>query len=102
MADLQLMGEKAVAAKYALQKLTTAEKNAALEKAAAALLAEQDTILAENEKDLKKGEANGMPVGLLDRLRLTEDRIAAMAAEPTATPITFWPEEMSWMILKKN
>ncbi|MBR1932015.1 MAG: glutamate-5-semialdehyde dehydrogenase [Lachnospiraceae bacterium] len=79
MTDLHGMGEKAVAAKYALQKLQVAEKNTALEQAAEALLANQTYILEENAKDIKKGEANGMPVGLLDRLRLTKERIASMA-----------------------
>ena len=79
MTDLNLMGQKASAAKYELQRLTTQEKNAALRGAAAALTQACESILQENAKDLANGEANGMHPGMLDRLRLTEARIQAMA-----------------------
>ncbi len=79
MTDLEKMGERAVLAKYELQKLTTGQKNKALELAAKALLVNSDSILAENAKDIQAGEANGMHPGLLDRLRLTPERIKAMA-----------------------
>lgn len=79
MLDLNLMGEKAVRAKYELQKLTTEEKNNALQQAANALVKNAQSILDENGKDIAAGEANGMHPGLLDRLRLTKERIEAMA-----------------------
>lgn len=79
MTNLKLMGEKAVTAKYELQKATTAKKNDALTSAAKALIDNCDYILEENAKDIAKGEANGMHPGLLDRLRLTPDRVKAMA-----------------------
>jgi len=79
MSGLQEMGKKAVAAKYSLQKNSTAEKNKALLAAAEALVREQDAILAANSIDIANGEKNGMPAGLLDRLKLTSDRIEAMA-----------------------
>ncbi len=79
MMDLNLMGKRAVEAKYKLQKLTTEEKNKALETAAKALIENSDEILKENTKDIEAGEANGMHPGLLDRLRLTKERIEAMA-----------------------
>lgn len=81
MTDLIQMGERAVAAKYILQKTDTAQKNAALQAAAGALLrtdAQQD-ILAANALDIQAAEQNGMHPGLVDRLRLTESRLAAMA-----------------------
>lgn len=81
MTDLIQMGERAVAAKYILQKTDTAQKNAALQAAANALLqpdAQQD-ILAANALDIQAAEQNGMHPGLVDRLRLTESRLAAMA-----------------------
>ena len=77
--NLQEMGEKAVAAKYLLQRLSTEEKNKALQKAAEKLVAMQDEILKANAVDIANGEANGMHSGMLDRLRLTPERIAAMA-----------------------
>ena len=79
MTDLNVLGQRAVAAKYEMQMLSTEAKNSALTKVAERLVADQEAILAANEKDIKKGEENGMHPGLIDRLRLTEDRIKAMA-----------------------
>ena len=79
MTDLVNMGQRAVTAKYELQKLSTEQKNAVLRKAAEFLVEQRDDLLAANDIDIKKGEANGMHSGLLDRLRLTESRISAMA-----------------------
>ncbi len=76
---LKEMGARAVNAKYALQKLTATEKNKALLHASEALLSHTEEILSANEKDLKAGKEKGMHEGLLDRLALTETRIAAMA-----------------------
>lgn len=79
MTNLTELGKKAVEAKYLLQKLSAEEKNAALGKVADALVAQADKLLAANELDMKAGEEKGMHSGLLDRLRLNEDRIKAMA-----------------------
>ncbi|MGN1148563.1 MAG: glutamate-5-semialdehyde dehydrogenase, partial [Lachnospiraceae bacterium] len=79
MTDLIKMGEAAVAAKYVLQNKTTEEKNAALLCVADKLIEDTEKILQANAEDIRKGEAGGMHAGLLDRLRLTEDRISAMA-----------------------
>lgn len=79
MTDLALLGQKAVAAKYEMQMLDTETKNKALLKVAERLTADSEKILTANEEDVKKGEANGMHPGLIDRLRLTKARIEAMA-----------------------
>ena len=79
MINLTEMGKRAVEAKYLLQKASAETKNLALENAAQALLQESAGILMANSEDLRIGEANGMPEGLLDRLRLTDKRIADMA-----------------------
>lgn len=76
---LKEMGARALSAKYALQKLTATEKNKALLHASEALLSHTEEILSANEKDIKAGKEKGMHEGLLDRLALTETRIAAMA-----------------------
>ena len=76
---LEELGKKAATAKYEVQVLTTEEKNNALKTVADALVANTDFIIKENAIDLKNGEENGMHVGLLDRLRLTPERIAAMS-----------------------
>ncbi len=79
MTDLTLMGEKAGVAKYILQAASTEEKNAALLKVAEKLIANTEIILEANVLDIKAGEENGMHPGLIDRLRLTKERIEAMA-----------------------
>lgn len=77
--ELEKMGKAAQAAKYELQKLSAEQKNTALRACAAALVKRKEEILAANIKDLQAGEAAGMHPGMLDRLRLSEERIAAMA-----------------------
>ena len=77
--DLILLGKQAVVAKYELQNLTTEVKNEALKAVAKALTDNTAKLLEANVKDVAAGEANGMHPGLVDRLRLTEARIEAMA-----------------------
>ncbi|CAM4402172.1 glutamate-5-semialdehyde dehydrogenase [Paenibacillus endophyticus] len=62
-----------------MNKLTTAQKNAALLRMADALLFEQEAIIAANALDLHNGRENGTTSSMLDRLALTPDRIAAIA-----------------------
>lgn len=64
---------------YRLGQMSSDEKNFALETAAKALVSRAGEILAANEKDMEAGAANGLNSGLLDRLKLTEERIAGMA-----------------------
>lgn len=77
--DLQEMGKRAAEAKFSLQMLTTEEKNRALFTVAQMLENESEAILHANKEDLKHGEENGMHQGLLDRLRLTKERIKDIA-----------------------
>lgn len=79
MTDLNLLGKRAVAAKYEMQLLDTETKNKALLKAAEKLVEDASEILAANARDIKKGEENGMHPGMIDRLRLTKERIEGMA-----------------------
>lgn len=79
MTDLGKMGENAVSAKYFLQRATAEEKNKALLLIADKLTEHAERILLANAEDMKRGEENGMNQGLLDRLRLTKERIGAMA-----------------------
>ena len=79
MSNLEEIGQRAAAAKYELQTLSTGKKNNALRAIAEALKERSSEILESNAKDLKIAEENGMNSGLLDRLRLTEERIDAMA-----------------------
>ena len=78
MTTMEAMGKKAKEAARALARAGQ-EKTAALQAAARALLARQEELLAANRADVEAGEAGGMRDSLLDRLRLTEGRIAGMA-----------------------
>lgn len=79
MMMLETLGAQAKTASRVLTTASTAAKNSALLKIADALLQNTDYILAENEKDLAAGRANGMAESLLDRLALSADRIRGMA-----------------------
>lgn len=82
MATYELVKAKAQAAKQAAAKLavtSTAVKNAALLAMAAALEAQQSEILAANERDMTAAAAKGMKSSMLDRLKLTGERISGMA-----------------------
>lgn len=82
MATYELVKAKAQAAKQAAAKLavtSTAVKNAALMAMAAALEAQQSEILAANERDMTAAAAKGMKSSMLDRLKLTAERISGMA-----------------------
>ena len=70
--------KQAKLAKAQVAALTTRQKNAALEAMAQGLLDDQGAILAANELDLEAARDHISPV-MLDRLRLTPERIAAMA-----------------------
>ena len=82
MATYELVKAKAQDAKRAAAKLavtSTAVKNAALLAMAAALEAQQSEILAANERDMTAAAAKGMKSSMLDRLKLTAERISGMA-----------------------
>ena len=82
MATYELVKAKAQAAKQAAAKLavtSTAVKNAALLAMAAALEAQQAEILSVNERDMTAAAAKGMKSSMLDRLKLTAERISGMA-----------------------
>ena len=71
--------KRAKTAKYEVQKLKADAKNRALLAVADRLVSEAKYIIEANEKDYDNGVKNGMHQGMLDRLKLDEKRIAAMA-----------------------
>ena len=82
MSTYELVKAKATAAKKAAGKLaitSTAVKNKAMLAMAQALLDKQEEILAANAIDLENAAAKGMKASMLDRLKLTPERIAGMA-----------------------
>jgi glutamate-5-semialdehyde dehydrogenase len=72
---------RAKAASRDLAMLDTATKNAALEAMADALEQRSHEILEANARDMDAGEEAGLHSGLLDRLKLTEDRLAGIAGD---------------------
>lgn len=76
---LEQIGMAAKSAAAVMNRLTVVKKNAGLSEAAGQLVANADEILQANEKDLAEAERAGMKESLLDRLRLTRERIADMA-----------------------
>ena len=73
---------RARAASERLAELRTDVKDAALRQAADALEDSCGQILRENALDLGAGRGRGLSAPLLDRLALTPERVAAMAALP--------------------
>lgn len=82
METYELVRSKAAAAKKAAAELavtSTAVKNRALLAMAQALRDRQADILLANAEDMRQAAAKGMKASMLDRLKLTEQRIAGMA-----------------------
>ncbi|WP_166998525.1 glutamate-5-semialdehyde dehydrogenase [Paramicrobacterium fandaimingii] len=64
----------------ALAVTTGTERESALETIAVALDRDSDAILSANAADIARGRENGLADGLIDRLTLTSERIAALSA----------------------
>ena len=80
VADLmQGIGREARAASLEIALASTDQKNCALRAAAAALRTRSGGILAANDADMRDAAAQDASAALLDRLRLDEERVGAMA-----------------------
>ncbi len=79
-AQVHAAARRARTAAIALATTPRGGKDAALEAMADALLADAPTILAANREDVQRAEAGGTPSHMIDRLRLDDARVAAMAA----------------------
>lgn len=82
MTDLtpQTRLERAKEASRATAGLTSDDKARALEAIAVALEAHAPRIIEANERDVARGREEGIGESLIDRLRLDEKRVAALAA----------------------
>lgn len=90
---------RAQAAAARLRTTSTAIKNAAILAIGEALVTRQAQIFEANARDLEAGREHGLSDAMLDRLRLNEARVAAMAegcrqvaalADPVGTIINGW------------
>jgi glutamate-5-semialdehyde dehydrogenase len=77
--DVRAVAQRARTAARVLAVATRAQKDAALHAMADGLAAAAQSVLDANAEDLARAEAAATPANILDRLRLTTERVAAMA-----------------------
>ena len=73
------IAKNAKSASLKIGNLSCEKKNEALKEIANALIENTDKILAENEIDLKNAKENNIKTSMIDRLRLTKERIKGIA-----------------------
>src|SRR5512143_3707197 len=76
---MEVLARQARAAARHLSRLTTGEKNTCLLAMATALDRQAAIIRAANERDHEAATRAGLSAAMLDRLRLTDQRLAAMS-----------------------
>lgn len=79
MTYMEELGIRAKKAAKTVQYLGQTQKNTGLRMAADELIAQQEYILEENEKDIREAQENGMKPSLVDRLCLNRERVEGMA-----------------------
>jgi len=79
-ASIAELGRRAKAASRALASASTADKDAALLAAADLLVDRAAEVLEANAADVARAEAEGVTPTVIDRLRLSDARVEAMAA----------------------
>ena len=77
--QMTLLARQARAASRELARLSTAEKNACLLAMAGALEQNKSAIQEANARDMEVGAESGLRGAMLDRLKLDDKRVAAMA-----------------------
>jgi glutamate-5-semialdehyde dehydrogenase len=77
--EIHTIGRRAREASRTLARLTATQKNKILIAMADELVVRSPEILAANAEDTAAAEKNGLTKAAIDRLRLTPERIAAMA-----------------------
>ncbi len=82
--ELEEKGNAVKAASKKLAFLATEVKNKALLNVAEALIAGQNEILAANDLDYKRAQAEGMSEAMLDRLKLSPSRLEGIAQDTRA------------------
>ncbi|MCR5648815.1 MAG: glutamate-5-semialdehyde dehydrogenase [Oscillospiraceae bacterium] len=79
MTELEKLADRARKASREIAGLTEEKKNSALRAVSDALRASAQEILAANAEDMAAAERSGMSPAMLDRLKLTPERIESMA-----------------------
>lgn len=73
------LGKRAKQAEARIANLPTEKKNEALRKIASSLIDNSDKIIAANGLDIKNAVDNGIKTSMIDRLKLTDERIKGIA-----------------------
>jgi glutamate-5-semialdehyde dehydrogenase len=79
MKELEEKGKKAKNAAFFLSQASSLEKNKALKKASENLRLNAAQILKSNDEDIKVARENGLKESIIDRLKLTVDRLNAIS-----------------------
>jgi len=96
---MRAIGRGARSAALVLSLASAEQKNRALRAAAASLRARRHKIIAANDRDMREAAAKDLSPALLDRLKLDEKRVEAMAhgldeiaelADPIGTVLAEW------------
>ena len=96
---MRAIGRGARAAAMALSLASAEQKNRALRAAAESLRARRHKVIAANDRDMREAAAKDLSPALLDRLKLDEKRVEAMArgiddiadlADPIGTVLAEW------------
>lgn len=77
--QMKSLAADAKSAARSLAKLTTHQRNACLRAMADALVQATPALLEANARDMETGRSLGLSAAMLDRLKLDEKRVAAMA-----------------------
>ncbi len=75
---MQTLGQNARLAARAMARASTEDKNKALLAIADSISEQRDRVKAANQRDMQRGQENGLDAALLDRLELTDERIDTM------------------------
>ena len=97
---IESLAQRARQASLALNSASSKEKNDALEAIARGLESNRKILLEENQKDLNAAEENGLSNSMVDRLRLTHERIDGMAQG--LRQLIDLPDPVGAVIEKKN
>src|SRR3984893_17143454 len=96
---MRAIGRGARTAALGLALASTDQENRAVRAAAASLRARRHKIIAANDRDMREAAAKDLSPALLDRLKLDEKRVDAMArglddiaelADPIGTVLAEW------------
>ncbi len=105
------LGRRAKAASRELARLSTAQKDAGLLAMADSLGSHHDAVLTANALDVEAAQTAGLSGAMIDRLRLDEKRLAAMAdgirtvaalADPVGETIRAWTRPNGISITKRR